>query len=778
MSGIARFGLLINLLPDDEDDQASLQDFLQPLQDTADRVSKQVEDFARCLHKFQAQHSSAGEEAWDDARRLFEQFNTIASHRLSETRDARPRSAHDDDLRVQIQKLSLECDLWLLASNLLLSRGPNAVEAAAINQVDRLRELHQYSSNPDLWNAFLDSDAIAQEYETILVWLHERAASEDEEIRQKIAPTLARSNRGEMDSAVPVFTTHDIKQKKRLMARAGALDPRDDGLSSQLDPDAPYRQNAQLDPQDQFYEQASWQTCWEMLRGGRSLQDIRTWWTDAKEPYRAALCCDSDYGSEAAFDSPFLRMMNLATNSQWLSLCRTISRDPTISDPVKRAVFGVLSGDSSVSDLACENVDDMIFSLINALLVERYLHYVSAYRRRLEDPGRCAYQPLSNDRQLIGDLVGNMQSSAKFEEEMHSPHKFIEAALVGMDYKQFFRELGQGAAQVTYVTGRFDHLIEQTEPLEVSDCVQITASDADSVRIVVHLQLALQASGALDLKLSPNSESELKELIWIENNVASYIGHLQQDKKLSLIPLYASRLSHKRCSSVLGATMIDITDNKERDQLVRLMRKCDIDVADTLFAIAVAATDPKLGDFRHDSIEVEAQGITEKPPRGQTKIRSGFMSDDISNEEDKAILGVEWYRWVDAENWGKACFSISTLYKLWLAKGRFSALRSLAQRASLADVSLAALSMNLNFGSDQEDEDDEGDQKMDDSGEPTGVMSPRKRQDKRVRHPLAEEGTSREILYHKSSVWMQLEQLVNALQALEDWQELADTVNA
>lgn len=781
MAETLRDELLVDLTLDEEDDEASLQDLLQPLHETAKRVSKQVEDFARSLHKFQAQHTSPSEESWNDARRLFEQFNSITADRLSETRSSQSRSpsaTHDGDLHVQLDKLNLECDLWLLASNLLLSRAPQAADNAALSQTDRLKDLHQYASNPELWNAFLDCDIVAQEYETILVWLHERAAKDDAEIRRKIAHTLNRSNRGELDSAVPVYTSHAIKNKKRLVAQSGPLSQGLDGMSSQLDPDAPTRQNARLDPQDEFYESASWQTCWEMLRGGRPVNEIQRWWSDAKEPYRALLCNISDMHSNTAFESPFLRMMNLATNGQWLRLCKEVARDPTIENPIQRAAFGLLCGESGVSDLACEEVDDMVFSLVNGLLIERYLHFVSAYRKKLEAPSQSVYRPLPDDHNVIENLFKGLQSNSDFKEEMQSPHKFIEASLMSMDVVTFLCEMGQGAGHITFTTGRFDHLIYQTELIPVSDCVRMTASDADSVRIVAHLQLALQAIGAVPSKATVTTPADAEILILIENNIASYIGYLQLEKKWSLISLYAAHLSPNRCSSVLGATLIDITDDKEREQQVRLMRKCGVDVPEAIFAIAVGATDPALGQLQSGSFTVEAGRITEKPPKGQTHVRPGFMSDDPTNEEDKAILGVEWYRWVDADNWGKACFSISTLYKLWLVKGRFGALRALAQRAPLGEISLSALSMNLNFGSDQEDEDREDDQIMDDGDEPSGVMSPRKRQEKRVRHPLASDATSRESLYQKSSVWLQLEQLVNALQALETWQELVDTIEA
>lgn len=774
--------LLIDLSPDEVEDEASLHNFLQPLQETADRVIKQVEDFATCLHKFGSQQVSHDQEAWEDARQLLEQFNKITGRRLSETRDAQsrtPAAAHNEDLQAQLDKLQLECDLWSLAGNLLLSRAPQAAESAAISQEDCLKDLHRYSSNPDLWNAFLDCDTVAQEYETILVWLHERASGDDADIRRKVAHNLDRSNRGKINSAVPVYTSHTIKKKKRLLAHNGPLGPDHDGIVSQLDPDVSARQHARLDPQDEYYESASWQICWEMLRRGRGLEDIRTWWTDAKEPYRATLCTVSDIQSSTAFDSPFLRMMNLATNSQWLQLCKTVARDSSISDNTQRAAFGLLCGDSGISDLACEEVDDMLFSSVNGLLIERYLHFVSAYRRKLENPTQSAYSPLPDDHKLLGTLVQSLQSNQDFMSEMQSPHKFIETSLVSTDLVTFFYELGLGAAHIAKTTGRSNHLVKTPGFLPpVSACALITASDADSVRVVAHLQLALQATGAIDIPATlASTDGKVTPRQVLENNIASHIGYLQEEKQWSLIPVYAARLDPVRCASALGATLIDVTDEPERHRLVRLMRKCNIDVSNAMFSIAVHATEPII-DAIKDSIHLQAERIIVKPSKGQSHVRAGFMDGELSPAEERAILGAEWLRFIDAENWGRACYIAASLYKVWLLQGRFRALRELSQSVGLGDVSVAALSMNLNFGTDVKDEDDNVDHEMEDSDEPSGVKSPRKRQEKRVRHVLTEAGTSRELLHYKSTIWMQLEQLVIAMSALEEWQELADTVDA
>ena len=781
--------LLIDVT-DDVQSESSIQDFLQPLQETAERVSQQVEEFASRLHRFKADRPADDEGLWTDAWGLLDDYRTLATKRLSTTTPRgsrtllRRKSAGHSD--TQTQKLRLEADLWALTKNLLLSYSPRAISEAEDAAARSFSELHRYSTSHQIWNAFLDCDTTAQEYETILAWLHERAEETSPSINDLVHDLTIAAERGEGSwSAGPLFTKAALKKQKRDRAWPLPLDPSNAGLSSslrrqsdgkqlvtQLDPDAVSREDAHLEAQDDFYEQAAWLTCWELLRRGRPLSDIRSWWDEHNEQWRSLVLRCGAAGEAVA--SPWLRMMNLASNSGWGARCSELAASDTVKDPFQQAVYAILSGNASVSEKVCETTDEWLFSEFNALLIHRYRQYLQAYQKKGASSNQHAYQV--PDKEATRMFTRDLETNPAFKDELHEPHKLTQAAVMGQDFDHFFVNTGRAAAQIAYADGAhgFKQLIAQDEGPSVSEIALLTAQDEDCVRVIVHLQLILQALGLL-------KESWAANQYQLENNIVNYIGWLQKDKKWSLLPIYASKLSPERIQQVLGQILIDVTNDKERDAQVRLLKKYDIDVSKVVYGIASLATYHAMNRYKNPNFHFRAPRITERVGpgnTGQTKIRSAFMGDgDAPPEEESIVSAVEWYRYVEAEKWSFACHHIGFLYKLWLFEGRFEALRELMIRCNLAQISLSALNMNLQYADDSQDDPDVDDINMNGAEGPTSPKKSPKKPKARL-HPLAREGTSRNQLYEKSLSWLQLEQLTRALDTLQRWQDLAEEVEA
>lgn len=783
----------VQLLIDTTDDiqsQSSIQDFLQPLQETAERVSQQVEEFASRLHRFKADRAADDEDLWTDAWGLLDDYRALTTKRLTNpaSRGSRAFSHRKStgDTDPQTQKLRLEADLWALTKNLLLSYSPRAISEAADAAAHSFSELHRYSTNHQIWNAFLDCDTTAQEYETILAWLHERAEETSPSIDDLVHNLVIAAERGEGSwSAGPLFTKAAIKKQKRDRAWPLPLDPSNPGINSflrrqsdrkqlvtQLDPDVMTREVAHLEAQDEFYEQAAWLTCWELLRRGKPLSDIRAWWDEHNEQWRSLLLRSGAPGEAVA--SPWLRMMNLASNSDWGARCSELAASDAIKDPFQQAVYAILAGNASVSEKVCETTDEWLFSEFNALLIHRYQQYLQAYQKKKAGSDQHAYQV--PDKEATRLFTRDLQTNPAFKDELHEPHKLTQAALMGQDFDDFFVVVGRAAAQIAYTDGGFGfrHLIAKDEASAVSESALLTAQDEDCVRVVVHLQLVLRSLGFLEESWETNQYQ-------LENNIVNYIGWLQQAKKWSLLPIYASKLSAERIQQVLGQILIDITNDKERDAQVRLLKKYDIDVSKVVYGIASLATYHAMNRFKSPSFRFRAPRITERAGPGNaglTKIRSEFMGEgDAHPEEERLVSAVEWYRFVEAENWSFACHHIGFLYKLWLYEGKFEALRGLMMRCELAHISLSALHMNLQYADDTQDHPDV--ENINTNGA-EGPASPKKSPKKRKAnlHPLAREGTSRNRLYEKSLSWLQLEQLTRALVALQRWQDLAEEVEA
>ncbi|KAI1630257.1 107-domain-containing protein [Exophiala viscosa] len=759
--------------------QYSAQDILRPLQDTADRVSRQAEEFAKQLDKFNINRETTDQSLWEDALVLLERFSTIAH--------ARQRKTAVDDFDGQLDKIQLENDLWILARNLLACKSPETVNNAQIAQESRLGDLHRYSGNTELWASFLDSDAVAQEYECILSWLQDRAAETSEPIEDLLHTLTEKSERGDgVWSAGPIYTQAAIKQQKRTRVWSKPLDPSAPGIKrtharpsdnkslvAQLDPDSRTRESAVLQDQDEFHEQAVWQTCWEMLRRGRTAAEIQSWWAERKEVWRyEALRCCGPKASEMA-ESPWLRILNLATNQEWVDRCKALAHNTAIADRYQKAVYGILCGDGEASRQASEVVDDHLFALFNALLIERYQHYIQAYQKKLVEPSAIAYRPDSDAHDHIRQYVAKVQSAQANKIESHLPHKMIELAMVSRDFDAFFLSMGRAAAHVAHATGQGYEMMNPSTA-ESNEISQLNAQDHDSARMVVHLQLILQALGFLD---SVYAENEYE----MENNIVSYINFLQSIGRFQLIPLYASRLSDKRAQHVLGSILIKVKESKERDTIVKLMKKEDLNLPEIIMGVFSLANIDDLQKLRNKDLPTPPRITT---PGGTAKfavrrVKPQLMTGNVSEAVENAVRSVEWCRYVDAESWGGAAWCVSSLYKIFLFKGDFVALRQLLDRVSLSEISLAAVGMNLNFADGDPPIENGGDEDEDMDEDRVQPMSPsRKRRDPLADHPLTRSGTDRETLAFKSLIWRQLEQLATAIDTLDIFQETADNLEA
>ncbi|OAL37291.1 hypothetical protein AYO20_03467 [Fonsecaea nubica] len=759
--------------------RSSAQEMLRPLQDTADRVSRQVEEFAKALDRFVSAREPTDNSLWEDALVLLERYSKIADIRKSKT--------PAEESVGQLEKIQLESDLWILVRNLLYCNSPSSLNDAQIAQESRLGGLHRYSSNVELWTAFLDSDAVAQEYENILAWLQERAAETSPPIEDCTRSLSEKSERGEgIWSAGPIFTQTAIKQQKRTRVWSIPLEPTNPGLNrthvrnidqkplvAQLDPDAPTRESAVLQEQDEFHDQAAWQTYWEMLRRGYTNDQIQSWFAERKEVWRYVTLCGCGPRSEQMLNSPWLRILNFASNSEWLERCEALAQNPVIQDRFQKATYGILCGDIGASRSASRSIDDNLFSIFNSLLIRRYRDYLQAYRKRLADTALIEYRPLPPSTTEIQQYVALAQSNPTTRDESYQPHKLMELTIVSKSFNDFFVNMGRAAAGVAHTTSQGAHLMSRSQH-EGTEAAMLNAQDQDGIRMVAHLQLLLRSLGLLQ---SSYAEHEYE----LENNIAAYIGLLEVWGKWLLIPLYASKLSKKRCHHVLGAILVNVTDRRERDLQVKLMKQYNINVSEVIYGLFTLANYSDLQNLRKYepgpiSARITVLGGTGK--LAQHKVRPGLMAGEVTERDEKAVRSAEWVRYVNAENWAAATWAVTSLYKIFLIEGRFVALRQLLDRVRLSDMSLAALGMNLYFGdvdppignveSEAEEVDDE---------RVTPMSSPtRKRKATHSDYPLTTTGTDRQTLASKSLTWKQLEQLAAAIDALDIFQELADVL--
>src|SRR5690606_38020910 len=143
-------------------------------------------------------------------------------------------------------------------------------------------------------------------------------------------------------------------------------------LVTQLDPDAMTRQARKLETQDDFFERAIWLGCFEMLRRGYSMAEIREWCSVRTELWRAASLAPLPLANTEDEDQPDFDPRWLV---RWRRMCFSTARDGGTSD-YDRAVYGLLAGEIASVEKVCETWDDLLFAHYNALLRTRFDSYL------------------------------------------------------------------------------------------------------------------------------------------------------------------------------------------------------------------------------------------------------------------------------------------------------------------------------------------------------------------------------------------------------------------
>lgn len=779
---------------------SNTQQILQPLQQTADRVSRQVEDFARRLDRFHSSRHPDSASLWKDALDLAGAYGSIATSRKSQTSSDLLQARHPSRTRQSLQALTeegqhevnraqIEADLWELFSLLTSFQEPAIQATYAKSHKTCLRGLHRYSSDAEIWETFLSADQFAEEYQEILSWLHRAASASRPSVEDVTESIRHKADRGDgIWSAGWLFTKESIKTQKRNRSWPKPLDRSNPGLQSshirksdsqplvaQLDPDAKFREAAALEEPDEYHEEAAWMACWEMLRRGYSAETVREWWSERKESWRALSAGGAMLSTLKVQEREWTRFTGLWKTNDWAASCYKICRSDAVGTKYEAAVFGLLCGDVQAPLPVCRTTDDYLFVHFNTFLIERYRDFGTAVAQK---ETRHTFQPASSKYDEIRRLIQYCHHDEKTKEENQDPLKTIQNMIISKDFDTFFLRQGRALAQIVATNGQASYLIVTDGVRETNKAAQITASDPDGLRIIAHQQLILKSLGYLKDLYAKHEEV-------VENNLTAYIGWLQQEGKMALIPLYASTLSAQRAARVLGAVIMDITDVKERELMVKLMTRYELDVPRVLFMqYKLNASISKLTRIENPKTIIPIN-ITEYFGDGKSrnlKVRPDFMGDLLDESEELLIRCLEWYRYGNKQCWAQTCRVASDLYKGFITQGKMAAARALSERAPLSAISKAVLKADLKRTTSSGNASEEDDVEMDGftKEDRTQPISPSKRRSFLIRETNStnndEPGLGHAALEEKARIWRQLEDLVEALNALEKWSDAAEEV--
>lgn len=495
--------------------------------------------------------------------------------------DQADRSAQDlsDE---EIAVLEREVQTWDFLRRLLPLRYPDRKAAQP-----KRKEPSKFSTNTELWEEFLQSDVTAQERKEILEVLQTTADESREDIDDMVRDLQQNAERGDIIAYGWLHTRSAIKMQKSVHGWTGSLDPNSQNVTdstgsnplvTQLDPDVVTRQKRKLQPQDEYFERAIWLGCYELLRRGRNVAEIKEWCVERTEIWRAMsmsampLSKDSkETGSNSHSQALLL----------WRRTCYALARQGG-TDDYERAVYGILSGDVKSVSPVCSSWDDHVFAQCNALLRSQFDSYV---QKKLPRESAQAIGQLQvfdavhahGDAGTVSEAwLGTLETSSGIADEARLPIKSLQSAIISNTIGQYIENeglmLGKQANQhepsrLIPASNKFRNNLDSENYFPLAD--------QNGLRILVHVYLLL--AGLEDWQ---DGETDAESRRIQENALAAYISALRLNSMIELLPLYCSKLQGERAFYTLSRNISAVVDGEGRKTLLRIMERLGMDIAE------------------------------------------------------------------------------------------------------------------------------------------------------------------------------------------------------
>lgn len=693
---------------------SSHEDILHPLREAANRVGREIERFAEVLDGYNPLKGHDDAErygltldlielyydiAFETVKRLRDQHETekkkqpgmkygekirglrISQDEVMETDEIEDSEALDpaslSTTMEDLKRWEEEAQTWdLLRRMVKLQFFPRSNDVTKKTS----EPIHRYSSEKDMWSTFLESDSLALERNTILRWLKDTTDASGDNIDELVHDLQQNADRGDIITHGWLHTKAAIKNQKRIHTWPQDLDPfspdvqrvllnssKSEPLVTQLDPDAPTRQNRSLEVQDQYFERAVWLGCYEMLRRGKSAGEIKEWCRERTEVWRAVSMSalpDADLDDDNASDC--------MSRALWRRMCFALAKRGTV-DEYERAVYGILSGDISAVEPVCRSWDDHIFAHYNALLRSQFENYLRVHHPSHVPNDILQGFDISDATQFHGEpettgerIVNSLKNVTQLKAETARPMKAIQGVLIAKKFEEFIYRQGLWLSKIANAERESNLIPKLNIDLGNEDTTTyVDIKDHDSLRVLVHILLALKTFGI-------NLEPTTKRLA-IENVVVAYIDFLRLAGKEELIPLYSSQLSGNRVYATLSRVLVDVTDPTQRKTQIVLMRGLGLDVQQfirfqTRFLFQDFPDDsngyPADGKFRLLEDDLGDDVFRETLGR---KLRHDFIGNDIDRIDMLLIRSLEWHLLVDGL-WAETFYTGALLYKRFFSE--------------------------------------------------------------------------------------------------------------
>lgn len=674
---------------EDEDDEPLAIENGEPdvqmdsLRALADRVGKEVESFAETLDQFM-DHLPTVQDRYDAAHDLALDFKAIAEKSVEDLKKTHGREQRlllrkewGEDARIstmkgsrpvfeptlstsfgggamaakkrqqveELRRFQEEADTWELFRLVLeLHHNPNAAALAQEKheKLQRLGNVHRYTSENELYDRFLIENDLARERALIKTWLEQTAEHQRSDLQGIVEEleTRAGSKAGTWSRGW-MHTREKIKAEKRLrtwptpdsspLPQINRSDNKE-LLATSLDPDAPGRQNRALEKEDAFVERVLWVACWEMLRRGKPWSEVCDWCEERKEGWRAVAMGKA------------LATSDTASNVAWRKICYIASQSGAVED-YEAAVYGLLGGNVDAVKKISRSVDDHMYAHFSAVLThqfDRYLleNFPSRVPEALSKRGlldESVFNPAQAQAD-ISNLVRRLRKDASTHSETVFPFKMLQSYLLNNDIDSAIHTVGWAAQEVQGPNGDKRDIFDRVQALlkEQPDAPEASmVTEPHSLRILAHIAIVIQTlRGGRTL---PEEEQAAEDHV-----IDAYIHVLRAAGKRDMIPLYASLMQKERYRCTMARVMEDVRASSERGIMIDLMLGRGMEVVDTLDFLYVNTLTNLMAVKAHVRGVNILEPYTEKDHWPGQRIKLGSLPSQVGEYEDEFVMSLQW----------------------------------------------------------------------------------------------------------------------------------------
>ncbi|KAF1989150.1 hypothetical protein K402DRAFT_418963 [Aulographum hederae CBS 113979] len=701
-------------------------------------------------------------------------FTKTFRNRLNEVGSETPMRAdtsHDDDIfetgEENIKKWTEEASTWDLFCGLLSIQYPSAndmgMEQARRVYTDMIGAHSAYVPEADIWSSFVLQNDSAREKSIVLRWL-QNAAGGEMDVETLSDHVEEMNNKRKPWANCWLHTREKLKDRKRMTGVEHVLPETVSppirnasgtaNLTTQMDPDAPMRQNAVLEKNDAYGDHVVWLVTFEMIRRGVSVATVRQWFKERQAEWLGASI------GRANAQNALTVVRGLGTGSLFRRTAYATARY-SATDEYERAVYGLLSGDIDTVEPVCRTWDDLLYTHYNAILVAQFENHLRHYYPdRAVDLSAFEYfdalQLYPNSESANKKVIQRLKTHQSTSAQAKLPMKRIQAAIIEDNFVSLMVELGAAVAQQSNGEhGKKSKLVPPTE-IQADESVLVVCRDINALRTVVHMYLMLRLVAQYD-----PSQQDL-----MDNVIISYMDVLRLAGRYEALPLYAAHLRPDRAEMVLGSLLMDIVDPEEQRRMIVVMEQNGINPHGVCSEIAKAAVEEsRLVPGTRPPINVfqilEPRDDEESWPGAS--IRSGLVRAPHTAEEENMIRSVEWFVHLPGQ-WTSTFEACTLTMVAFLLDGRINGAIEMVNRLNCKSLSVKKTTEIIGYAMDVMEDPEPNDEhpirirltaNLDRADSNGGIV-------------IAKRQAIIKIMKRQAKLYYQLTQLVYAVKALHE----------